>query len=52
MNNALHRFHNLKDIFLPGCIDKRGKAKGNALRTKIMNQKKAEEKSSLDNMIT
>jgi hypothetical protein len=36
MEDALHRFHNFKDVFLLGQAGKKAKAKANTLRTEIV----------------
>jgi hypothetical protein len=32
MEDALHRFHSFKDVFLLGCAGKKAKAEANTLR--------------------
>jgi len=36
MQDALHRFHTMKDVFLPGCTSNKANAKPNALRIGVV----------------
>jgi len=48
MEDGLHRFHTLKDVFLLGRVSKLVKAKANALRTKVVNKRKIDEETHTD----
>jgi hypothetical protein len=40
--DALHRFHNFKDVFLLGRAGKKAQAKANALRTVLVKKRKVD----------
>jgi hypothetical protein len=42
MEEALHRFHTFKDVFLLGRAGKKAKAKANALRTELVKKRKVD----------
>jgi len=46
MEDALHRFHTLKDVFLLGRAGKKAKAKANALRMELLKKGKAGEETN------
>jgi len=48
MEDALHRFHSFKDVFLLGQAGKKAKAKGNALRTELMKKRKVDEETNAE----
>jgi len=45
MEDALHRFHTFKDVFLLGQAGQKAKAKANALRTELVKKRKVGEKT-------
>jgi len=48
MEDALHRFHTLKEVFLLGRAGKKAKAKANALRTELMKKRKVDEETNAE----
>jgi hypothetical protein len=48
MEDALHRFHTLKDVFLLGRAGKKAKAKANALRTELVKKRNVDEETIAD----
>jgi len=48
MEDALHRFHTLKDVFLLGQAGKRAKAKANALRMELVKKRKVDEETNAE----
>jgi hypothetical protein len=48
MEDALHPFHTLKDVFLHGRAGKKAKAKANALRTELMKKRKVDEETKAE----
>jgi len=48
MEDALHRFHTLKDVFLLGRAGKRAKAKANALRMELVKKRKVDEETKAE----
>jgi hypothetical protein len=48
MENALHRFHTFKDVFLLWQPGKKAKAKANALRTELMKKRNVDEESNAE----
>jgi len=48
MEDALHRFHTFKDLFLLGRVGKKAKAKANALRTELVKKRKVDEETNAD----
>jgi len=48
MEDALHRFHTFKDIFLLERAGKKAKAKANALRTELIKKRKVDEETNAD----
>jgi len=46
MEDTLHRFHTFKDFYLLGRAGKKAKAKGNALRTKVVKKRKVDNKTN------
>ena len=48
MQDTLHRFHTLKDIFLLGRAGKKAKAKANALRTELVKKRKVDEETNAE----
>jgi len=48
MENALHRFHTSKDVFLLGLAGKKAKAKANALRMELMKKRKVHEETNAE----
>ena len=48
MQDALHRFHTFKDVFLLWRACKKVKAKAITLRTKLMKQRKVDEETNAD----
>jgi len=48
MEDALHRFHTFKDMFLLGRAGKKAKAKANALRTQLVKKRKVDEETNAD----
>jgi hypothetical protein len=48
MEDALHRFHTFKDVFLLGRASKKGKAKANALRTELVKKRKVDEETNTE----
>ena len=48
MEDALHRFHTFKDVFLLGRAGKKAKAKGNALRTELVKKRKVDEETNAE----
>jgi hypothetical protein len=47
MEDALHRFHTLKDVFLLGRAGPKAKPKANALRTELVKKRKVDEEKML-----
>jgi hypothetical protein len=45
MEDALHRFHTFKDVFILGRVGKQGKAKPNALRMELVKKRKVDEET-------
>jgi hypothetical protein len=48
MENALHRVHTFKDVFLLGRDGKKPKAKPNALRTELVKKRKVDEETNAE----
>jgi hypothetical protein len=48
MEDALRRFHTLKDVFLLGRAGKKAKAKANALRTELVKKRKVHEETNAE----
>jgi hypothetical protein len=48
MEEALHRFHTFKDVFLLGRAGNKVKAKANALRTELVNKRKVDEETNAE----
>jgi hypothetical protein len=48
MEDALHRFHTFKDVFLLGRAGKKAKPKANALRTELGKKRKVDEETNAD----
>jgi len=48
MEDALHRFHNFKDVFLLGRAGNKAKAKANALRTERVKKRKVDEQINVE----
>jgi len=48
MEDALHRFHTYKDVFLFGRAGKEGKAKANALRTELVKKRKVDKETNAE----
>jgi hypothetical protein len=48
MQDALHRFHTFKDVFLLGRAGKKAKAKAYALRTELVKKRKVDKKSNAE----
>jgi len=48
MEDALHRFHIFKDVFLLGRAGKEAKAKANALRTELVKKRKVDEETNAE----
>jgi len=48
MEDALHRFHTFKDIFLLGRAGKMAKVKDNALRTELMKKRKVDKETNAE----
>jgi hypothetical protein len=48
MQEALHRFHTFKDVFLLGRAGKKAKAKANALRTELVKKRKVDEETNAE----
>jgi len=48
MEDALHRFHTFKDVFLLGRASKKAKAKANALRTELVKKRKVDEQTNAE----
>jgi len=48
MDDALHRFHSFKDVFLLGRAGKKARAKANALRTDLVKKRKVDEESNAE----
>jgi len=48
MEDALHRFHTFKDVFLLRRASRETKAKGNALRTELVKKRKVEEETNTE----
>jgi hypothetical protein len=48
MENALHRFHTFKDVFLLGQTGNMAKAKANALRTELVKKRKVDEETNAE----
>jgi len=48
MEDALHRFHTFKDVFLLGGAGKQGKAKANALTTELVKKRKVDEEPNAE----
>jgi len=48
MEDALHRFHTFKDVFLLGRAGKKAKAKANALRMELVKKRKVDEETNAD----
>jgi len=48
MEDALHRFHTIKDVFLPGRAGKLVKCKANALRIELVKKRKVDEETSAE----
>jgi len=48
MEDALHRFHTFKDVFLLGRAGKKAKAKANALRTELVKKRKVDEEANAE----
>jgi hypothetical protein len=48
MEDALHRFHTFKDVFLLGQAGKKAKAKANALRTELVKKRKVDEETNAE----
>jgi hypothetical protein len=46
--DALHRFHTFKGVFLFGRAGKKAKAKANALRTELMKKQKVDEETNVE----
>ena len=45
MEDALHRFHTFKDVFLLGPASKKAKAKANALKMQLVKKQKVDEET-------
>jgi len=48
MEDALHRFHSCKDVFLPGRAGKKTKANANVLRTELVKKRKVDEETNAE----
>jgi len=48
MEDAFHRFHTFKDVFLFGRAGKKAKAKANALRTELVKERKVDEETNAE----
>jgi len=48
MEDALHRFHTFKDVFLLGRAGNKAKAKGNALRTELVKNRKVDQQTNAE----
>jgi len=48
MDDAWHRFHTLKDVFLLGRAGKKAKAKANALRTELVKKRRVDEETNAE----
>jgi len=48
MEDALHRFHTFKDVFLLGQAGKKAKAKDNALRTELVKKREVDEETNTE----
>jgi len=48
MEDALHRFHTFKDVFLLGRASEKAKAKANVLRTELVKKRKVNEESNAE----
>jgi hypothetical protein len=48
MEDALHRFHTFKDVFLLGPAGNKAKAKANALRTELVKKRKVDEETNAE----
>jgi len=48
MEDALHRFHTPKDVFLVGRAGKKAKAKANALGTELVKKRKVDEETNAE----
>jgi hypothetical protein len=48
MQDALHRFHTFKDVFLLGLSGKIANAKANALRTQLVKKRKVDNETNAD----
>jgi len=46
MEDALHRFHTFKDVFLLGRAGKKAKAKANALRMELVKKRKVDKETN------
>jgi len=46
--DAFHRFHTFKDVFLLGRASKKAKAKANALRTELVKKRKVDEETNAE----
>jgi hypothetical protein len=45
MQDALHRFHTFKEVFLLGRAHKKAKVKANALRTELVKKRKVDKET-------
>jgi hypothetical protein len=50
MEDALHRFHTFKDVFLLGRAGKKAKAKANTLRKEPMKKRKVDEETNAETL--
>ena len=48
MDDALHRYHSFKDVFLLGQASKKAKAKANALRMELVKKRKVDEETNTE----
>jgi len=48
MEDALHRFHTFKDVFLLGPAGKKATAKANALKTELVKKRKVDEETNAE----
>jgi len=48
MEDALHRFHTFKEVFLLGRAGKKAKAKANTLRTELVKKRKVDEETNAE----
>jgi hypothetical protein len=51
MEDALHRFHTFKDVFLLGRARKKEKAKANTLRTELMKKRKVDKETNAETLM-